>query len=129
MGSHKLSLACFCTIVHKYSYNNSASDALRYCLWILGNERALCNCESIWELLISDAKGRQCFFNADDDKDLAKTILAAKKAYDEFDDLLNADSVLFRSARWKVHHLVPYVLKFSVWIMVYIHFFNFFFSF
>lgn len=74
----------------------------RHCLWILGNERTLANSESVWEALIRDAKNRQCFFNADEDKDLAKAILEVKKEFEQLDDLLNGDSVLFRSARWKV---------------------------
>lgn len=68
----------------------------------MGNERTLCDSESVWKALVLDAKNRQCFFNADEDKDLAKAILEVKKQFDQLDDLLNADSVLFRSARWKV---------------------------
>lgn len=71
-------------------------------MWILGNERTLSNSESVWEALVLDAKSRQCFFYADEDKDLAKVILEVKKEFDEFDDLLNADSILFRSSKWKV---------------------------
>ena len=74
----------------------------RHCLWILGNERTLVNSESVWETLVFDAKNRQCFFNADEDKDLAKAILDVKKELEQFDDLLNGDSILFKSARWKV---------------------------
>ncbi|PRQ41353.1 putative hydrolase [Rosa chinensis] len=81
---------------------NVALTRARHCLWILGNERTLCDSESVWEALVLDAKNRQCFFNADEDKDLAKAILEVKKQFDQLDDLLNADSVLFRSARWKV---------------------------
>ncbi|KAL6189732.1 hypothetical protein ACLB2K_036134 [Fragaria x ananassa] len=73
-----------------------------HCLWILGNERTLCESESVWEALVLDAKNRQCFFNADEDEDLAKAILQVKKQFDQLDDLLNSDSVLFRRARWKV---------------------------
>ncbi|KAK9935671.1 hypothetical protein M0R45_022761 [Rubus argutus] len=58
---------------------NVSLTRARHCLWILGNERTLC-----------------------DNKDLAKAILEVKKQFDQLDDLLNADSVLFRSARWKV---------------------------
>ncbi|KAM1067711.1 hypothetical protein ACFX2J_022665 [Malus domestica] len=81
---------------------NVALTRARHCLWILGNERTLCGSESVWEALVLDAKSRQCFFNADADKDMAKAILEAKKAFQQFDDLLNADSLLFRSCRWKV---------------------------
>ncbi|KAB2612295.1 hypothetical protein D8674_034611 [Pyrus ussuriensis x Pyrus communis] len=81
---------------------NVALTRARHCLWILGNERTLCGSESVWEDLTLDAKIRRCFFNADEDKDMAKAILEAKKELDQFDDLLNADSLLFRSSRWKV---------------------------
>ncbi|XP_021833769.1 uncharacterized protein LOC110773552 [Prunus avium] len=50
----------------------------RYCLWILGNEATLRNSNSIWKKLILDAKKRDCFYNADDDKNLAQAIAAAR---------------------------------------------------
>ncbi|KAJ6726124.1 MAMMARY TURMOR VIRUS RECEPTOR-like protein 1 2 MTVR1 2 [Salix purpurea] len=81
---------------------NVALTRARHCLWILGNERTLSNSESIWEKLVHDAKERNCFFNADEDKDLAKAILEVKKEFDQLDDLINGNSALFRSARWKV---------------------------
>ncbi|KAK2383849.1 P-loop containing nucleoside triphosphate hydrolase superfamily protein [Trifolium repens] len=81
---------------------NVALTRARYCLWILGNERTLVNQENVWKSLVLDAKKRQCFFNADEDKDLAKGIWDAKKELDQLDDLLNADSVVFRNSRWKV---------------------------
>lgn len=49
-----------------------------------------------------DAKDRKRFFSADNDKDLANAILEVKKELDQFDDLLNGDSVLFRNSIWKV---------------------------
>ncbi|KAL5829949.1 hypothetical protein ACOSQ3_019417 [Xanthoceras sorbifolium] len=81
---------------------NVALTRARHCLWILGNERTLSRSESVWESLIHDAKDRQCFFIADDDKDLAKAILEVKKELDELEELLNPESILFRSQRWKV---------------------------
>ena len=77
-------------------------DFSRHCLWILGNERTLTSSPSIWGAIVSDAKDRGCFYNADDDKDLAKVILEVKKELDQFDDLLNADSVLFKNSKWEV---------------------------
>ena len=77
----------------------------RHCLWILGNARTLTNSGSIWEELVFDAQKRQCFFNADDDKECAKTILEVKKEFHQLDDLLNGDSTFFKSARWKVYNL------------------------
>ncbi|KAJ7942728.1 UvrD-like Helicase, ATP-binding domain, P-loop containing nucleoside triphosphate hydrolase [Quillaja saponaria] len=81
---------------------NVALTRARHCLWILGSERTLASDEAVWEAILLDAKNRQCFFNADEDKDMAKAILDVKKELDQFDDLLNKDSVLFRNARWKV---------------------------
>ncbi|KAL5554068.1 hypothetical protein UlMin_041469 [Ulmus minor] len=81
---------------------NVALTRARHCLWILGNEKALTSSQSIWEALVVDAKNRQCFFNADADEDLAKAILKAKKELSQLDDLLNADSILFKSSKWKV---------------------------
>ncbi|KAL8105743.1 hypothetical protein AgCh_029512 [Apium graveolens] len=81
---------------------NVALTRARYSLWILGNERTLTNGESIWKDLVNDAKNRNCFFNADENKNLAKTIVDMKKELDQLEDLLNTASVLFRSARWKV---------------------------
>ncbi|BBG93688.1 hypothetical protein Prudu_001774 [Prunus dulcis] len=49
-----------------------------YCLWILGNEGTLTNSNSIWKKLILDAKKRDCFYNADDDKNLAQVLAAAR---------------------------------------------------
>ncbi|XP_043696346.1 uncharacterized protein LOC122646811 isoform X1 [Telopea speciosissima] len=81
---------------------NVALTRAKHCLWILGNEKTLINSGSIWSELVNDAQRRQCFFNADDDKDLAKAILQVKQELDQLDDLLNADSTLFKNARWKV---------------------------
>ena len=92
----------------------------RHCLWILGNERTLVNSGSIWETLVLDAKNRQCFFYADEDKDLAKAILDVKKEFEQFDDLLNPNSILFKSARWKVFG--PLI---SIFFIIYFHICNF----
>ncbi|KAF3974968.1 hypothetical protein CMV_001742 [Castanea mollissima] len=84
---------------------NVALTRARHCLWILGNDNTLVNSGSVWKNLVLDAKNRQCFFYADQDKDLAKAILDVKKEFEQFDDLLNPDSILFRNARWKVEGL------------------------
>ncbi|PNY04542.1 regulator of nonsense transcripts-like protein [Trifolium pratense] len=81
---------------------NVALTRARHCLWILGNERTLENEESVWKSLVLDAKNRQCFFNADEDNDLAEGILDAKRKLDQLDDLINVDSVIFRNSEWKV---------------------------
>ncbi|KAF8020981.1 hypothetical protein BT93_G1408 [Corymbia citriodora subsp. variegata] len=81
---------------------NVALTRARYCLWILGNGRTLTKSKSVWEALVDDARSRGCFFNVDDDKDLAKAIFDMMKENDQLDDLLDRSSVLFRNARWKV---------------------------
>ncbi|KAK4344087.1 hypothetical protein RND71_037181 [Anisodus tanguticus] len=85
-----------------FERTNVALTRARYCLWILGNELTLLKSNSVWEALVLDAKDRQCFFHADEDNDMRTTILDVKKEYDQLDDLLNADSILFKSQRWKV---------------------------
>ncbi|KAI5351212.1 hypothetical protein L3X38_004103 [Prunus dulcis] len=57
---------------------NVVLTCARYCLWILGNEATLTNSNSIWKKLILDAKKRDCFYNADDDKNLALALAAAR---------------------------------------------------
>ncbi|XP_060960162.1 regulator of nonsense transcripts 1 homolog [Cannabis sativa] len=88
--------------ISKPQRTNVALTRARHCLWILGNERTLANSQSIWEALVIDAKKRLCFYNADEDVSLVKAMLEIKKELDQFDDLLNADSMLFRNSKWKV---------------------------
>jgi len=85
----------------------------RHCLWILGNEPTLLNSNSVWEALVLDAKERQCFFHADEDNDMRTTVLDVKKEYDQLDDLLNADSILFKSQRWKVQSCALVLLSYG----------------
>ncbi|KAL6219234.1 hypothetical protein ACLB2K_012440 [Fragaria x ananassa] len=61
--------------ISKLQKINVALTRARHWLWILGNERTLCDNESVWETLVLEAKNHQCFFNAEEDKDLAKAIL------------------------------------------------------
>lgn len=68
----------------------------------MGNERTLANSDSIWEALVRDARDRHLFFGADEDSNMAKTIIDVKKELDQLDDLLNEDSVLFKNTKWKV---------------------------
>ncbi|CAH9085205.1 unnamed protein product [Cuscuta europaea] len=81
---------------------NVALTRARHCLWILGSERTLMDSNSVWQGLVQDARKRHCVFSASDDSDLSKTILKVKKELDQLDDLLNADSILFKNRRWNV---------------------------
>lgn len=68
----------------------------------MGDATTLGNSNSEWESVVSNAKDRQCYFNAEEDKDLADAIIGVKKVLLELDDLLNKDSVLFKLVQWKV---------------------------
>ncbi|XP_006368091.1 probable helicase MAGATAMA 3, partial [Solanum tuberosum] len=92
---------------------NVALTRARHCLWILGNERTLLESNSVWHTLVLDAKDRQCFFHADEDNDMRTTVLDVKKEYDQLDDLLNADSILFKSQRWKVQSCALALLSYG----------------
>ncbi|KAL5700837.1 hypothetical protein ACHQM5_026241 [Ranunculus cassubicifolius] len=81
---------------------NVALTRAKHCLWILGNATTLANSDSVWAALVNDAKDRRCFFHANEDKGLENTIIQVKKELDQLDDLLNGESILFKSARWKV---------------------------
>ncbi|XP_045797847.1 uncharacterized protein LOC123892041 [Trifolium pratense] len=82
---------------------NVALTRARYCLWILGNERALASNENVWKSLVLDSKNRGLFFHADRDTEMAKAILDSIKELDRFVDLLDTDSIIFRNTMWKVH--------------------------
>ncbi|XP_068646917.1 uncharacterized protein [Aristolochia californica] len=81
---------------------NVALSRARHCLWVLGHANTLIRSGSVWEDLVHDAKKRQCFANAEEDKNLAKAILDAKHELNQLDDLLNSDSILLKYAKWKV---------------------------
>ncbi|GJZ22674.1 UvrD-like helicase, ATP-binding domain, P-loop containing nucleoside triphosphate hydrolase [Tanacetum coccineum] len=83
---------------------NVALTRARHCLcfMILGNERTLTNSESVWKDLVSDARNRHCFFDAEADECLKMMIIGTKKELEQLDDLVNRNSVLFEHAKWKV---------------------------
>ncbi|KAK9950677.1 hypothetical protein M0R45_006153 [Rubus argutus] len=81
---------------------NVALTRARYCLWILGNASTLINSDSIWKKLVLDAKKRNCFYNADEDSNLAQAIATAHLELGQLHSLLNIDSILFKNAIWKV---------------------------
>ncbi|RZB98293.1 putative ATP-dependent helicase C29A10.10c, partial [Glycine soja] len=81
---------------------NVALTRARHCLWILGNATTLLNSESVLKKLVIDAKNRGCFYNALEDKCLAKTLLYSLIELNAVNDLDNVLSSLFNDARWKV---------------------------
>ncbi|KAE8691250.1 hypothetical protein F3Y22_tig00110890pilonHSYRG00192 [Hibiscus syriacus] len=81
---------------------NVALTRARHCLWILGNEETLVKSDSVWTKLVTDAKRRGCFFNADKDEHLGEAVVTALTDLEQFDTLLTRDSPLFKHARWRV---------------------------
>ncbi|TKY64709.1 ATP-dependent helicase [Spatholobus suberectus] len=81
---------------------NVALTRARHCLWILGNGTTLLNSGSVWKKLVIDAKKRGCFYNAQEDKCLAKALLYSLIELNEVNDLHNVHSSLFSNARWEV---------------------------
>ncbi|KAF9624453.1 hypothetical protein IFM89_011461 [Coptis chinensis] len=81
---------------------NVAITRARYCLWILGNGSTLLNSDSVWKKLVLDAQSRGCYFDAEKDETLAKTLIDSMLQHGQLDDLLNTNSMLFRGARWKL---------------------------
>ncbi|CAO2835088.1 unnamed protein product [Amaranthus hypochondriacus] len=92
---------------------NVALTRARHCLWVLGNEKTLMKSDSIWKKLVFNARERRCYFNADEDKSLTEAIIDIKKELNQLDELLNKDSVVFKSARWKVMFSDNFVKSFS----------------
>ncbi|KAL5554235.1 hypothetical protein UlMin_041636 [Ulmus minor] len=81
---------------------NVALTRARHCLWIVGNGATLGNSCSVWKRLVIDAKERNCFHNADEEKNLAYAITAALVELQQIHVLPNVDSLLFTNPRWKV---------------------------
>ncbi|KAL5554237.1 hypothetical protein UlMin_041638 [Ulmus minor] len=81
---------------------NVALTRARHCLWIVGNGATLGNSCSVWKKLVIDAKERNCFHNADEEKNLAYAITAALVELQQIHVLPNVDSLLFTNPRWKV---------------------------
>ncbi|KAH7851793.1 hypothetical protein Vadar_016547 [Vaccinium darrowii] len=81
---------------------NVALTRARHCLWILGNGATLINSGSVWKKLVVDAKARSCFYDANDDKNLAQAVAGALVELNQLDALLITDSLLFCNTRWKV---------------------------
>ncbi|KAF5186977.1 p-loop nucleoside triphosphate hydrolase superfamily protein, partial [Thalictrum thalictroides] len=81
---------------------NVALTRARYCLWILGNGSTLVNSDSIWKKVVLDAQKRECYFDVDKDQTLSKALIDSMLKLDRLQDLLKMDSILFKSARWKV---------------------------
>ncbi|VFQ88165.1 unnamed protein product [Cuscuta campestris] len=60
-----------------FQRTNVALTRARYCLWVLGNGATLINSGSVWRDLVVDSQARGCYYDACDDKNLAKAIADA----------------------------------------------------
>ncbi|KAI7997286.1 Helicase SEN1 [Camellia lanceoleosa] len=74
----------------------------RHGLWILGNGATLMNSGTVWQKLVLDTKARGCFYNANDDNNLAQAVVGALVELNQLDTILKIDSPLFSNTRWKV---------------------------
>ncbi|GLT68637.1 hypothetical protein SLA2020_408480 [Shorea laevis] len=81
---------------------NVALTRARHCCWIVGNEATLFNSGSIWKKLVTDAKERECFYNADEDRSLTKAMTTALIELEQFEILLNMNFPMFEDATWRV---------------------------
>lgn len=50
-----------------------------------------------------DSKARGCFYNANDDQNLVREMSYALLELKQFDKFLSMDSLLFKTAKWKVY--------------------------
>ncbi|KAE9466291.1 hypothetical protein C3L33_01802, partial [Rhododendron williamsianum] len=80
---------------------NVALTRARHCLWILGNCATLINSGSVWRELVIDAKARSCFYDANDDNNLAQAVAGALVEPNQLGALSITDSPQFRNTRWK----------------------------
>ncbi|KAF5951055.1 hypothetical protein HYC85_013048 [Camellia sinensis] len=60
----------------------------RHCVWILGNGATLINSGSVWKKLVVGAKARGCFYDANDDKNLAQAVEGALVELNQLNILL-----------------------------------------
>ncbi|CAO1948540.1 unnamed protein product, partial [Urochloa humidicola] len=80
---------------------NVALTRAKHCLWILGNGTTLSNWRSIWQDIVENAKGRGCFFDAKNDKDLSNIIDEAVAQIDSAENLHKMDSMHISRPRFE----------------------------
>ncbi|KAF7134384.1 hypothetical protein RHSIM_Rhsim08G0022900 [Rhododendron simsii] len=90
---------------------NVALTRARHCLWILGDGATLITSSSVWKELVVDAKTRGCFYDANDDKNLAQAIAGALDELNELDALRITDSQRYPNTRWKQQN--PFQTRYS----------------
>ncbi|KAI8540977.1 hypothetical protein RHMOL_Rhmol08G0027200 [Rhododendron molle] len=90
---------------------NVALTRARHCLWIVGNGATLITSGSVWKELVVDAKARGCFYDANDDKNLAQAVAGALVELNELDVLRITDSQRYPNTRWKQQN--PFQKRYS----------------
>ncbi|CAL4981725.1 unnamed protein product [Urochloa decumbens] len=80
---------------------NVALTRSKHCLWILGNGTTLSNRRSIWQDIVENAKRRDCFFDAKNDKDLSNIIDEAVVQIDSAANLHKMDSMHISRPRFE----------------------------
>ncbi|KAL2892242.1 TPR and ankyrin repeat-containing protein 1 [Bienertia sinuspersici] len=86
----------------KHRKSKVATIKARHCLWILGNGKTLAEADYVWENILSDAKQCNCYFNAEEDVEIAQVIIDIKCKLDELEDLLDKQCNLFKVTKWQV---------------------------
>ncbi|XP_021762238.1 uncharacterized protein LOC110727009 [Chenopodium quinoa] len=82
---------------------NVALTRARYCLWIVGNCTTLTRSGSVWKKVVTDAKTRGCFYDADEDFDLTRAKPGALVKTSQSTSKLDFfGSLNLGRAKWKV---------------------------
>uniref|UniRef100_A0A0D9W8K7 DNA2/NAM7 helicase-like C-terminal domain-containing protein n=1 Tax=Leersia perrieri TaxID=77586 RepID=A0A0D9W8K7_9ORYZ len=80
---------------------NVALTRAKHCLWIVGNGTTLSNSKSVWQKVVADAKHRECFFEASDDKHLSNAIVNAIIELDDAENLVKMESLHISNSRFQ----------------------------
>ncbi|XP_044318469.1 probable helicase MAGATAMA 3 [Triticum aestivum] len=80
---------------------NVALTRAKHCLWIVGNGTTLSNSKSVWQNIVKDAQDRDCYFDADEDKDLSNAVIKAVIELDDADNLVKMDSLHISKPRFQ----------------------------
>ncbi|KAI5011787.1 hypothetical protein ZWY2020_013924 [Hordeum vulgare] len=75
---------------------------VRHCLWIVGNGTTLSNSKSVWQKIVKDAQDRDCYFDADEDKDLSNAVIKAVIELGDDDNVRKMDSLDINKPRFQV---------------------------
>lgn len=82
----------------------------------MGNEATFIKSGSVWKKLVTDARRRGCFYDADEDKHLAQAITTALFELKQFDSLMSMDSPLFKEAKWRVCWFIIFLFALVIFV-------------